>query len=69
MTAEQPEMPRGDCGCRNHLGNPKIKYPDQAAALDAILRRHLHHGPHTIYRCPHMPHVLHITSATRRSAA
>ncbi len=58
-------MKRGDCGCRNHLGKPKIKYPTQQAALHRILTNHLHYGAHSTYRCPTMEGVWHIKSEGR----
>lgn len=48
-------------------------YADQDAAIDAILDRHISHGPHEIYPCPHLEGVLHIRSIrpayTRRRTA
>lgn len=55
-------MKRGDCGCRNHLGKPKVKYPDKDSAMHALLTRHLRFGPHKVYPCPRMDGVFHIRS-------
>jgi hypothetical protein len=53
---------RGDCGCRNHLGKQKVKHASREAAVDTIIRRHLRHGPHEPYECPHMENVWHVRS-------
>lgn len=53
---------RGDCGCRNHLGKRKVKFPSEQAALEAILRRHLRYGPHRVYACPNLDGWWHVTS-------
>lgn len=55
-------MIKGDCGCRNHLGHRKVKYPSREAAMHAIFTRHLRHGPHSTYECPTMPGVYHVRS-------
>lgn len=55
-------MKRGDCGCRNHLGKPKVKYPTRDAALTAVMSRHVKHGPHRMYECPRMAGVFHVAS-------
>jgi hypothetical protein len=56
---------KGDCGCRNHLGQRKVKHDGKEAALHAILTRHLKHGPHSAYECPKMSGVWHVRSIRR----
>lgn len=56
------------CGCRNHMGGVKQKYPSQQEAVTAIMRRHIQHGPHGIYRCP-TSDVWHVTSRPRTEIA
>ena len=58
-------MKRGDCGCRNHLGKPKVKFASRDAAIGAIVRRHMAHGPHEPYPCPNMEGVWHVRSLLR----
>lgn len=58
-------MKKGDCGCRNHLGKPKVKFPTRDAAVGAIIRRHMKHGPHEVYDCPNMAGVFHVRSLLR----
>lgn len=55
-------MIRGDCGCKNHLGKRKVKYPSHDLALTTLIDRHLKHGPHHVYPCPNMGGVWHIAS-------
>lgn len=55
-----PAVPRV-CTCRNHLGGRKQQYKDQQAAVTQLVRRHLRHGKHTIYKCP-TADVWHIAS-------
>lgn len=60
-------MPKGDCGCRNHMGTKKNKYPTREAALDFIIKRHLKTGtPHEMYSCPRMAGVWHIRSKRKK---
>lgn len=58
-------MKKGDCGCRNHLGKPKVKFSSRDMAVAAIVRRHMKHGPHEPYPCPKMEGVWHVLSLLR----
>lgn len=57
-----------DCGCRNHLGAKKQMHKTRDRALEAVLRRHLRHGPHEIYPCPKKEGVWHIRSVNRATS-
>lgn len=55
-------MKRGRCGCRNHKGTFKIKYPSKEAADQAIVTRGYLRNPGgaSSYACPRMEGVWHI---------
>jgi hypothetical protein len=53
---------KGDCGCRNHLGKPKVKHDGRDAAVEMIITRHMKYGPHEPYECPNMKGVWHVRS-------
>lgn len=53
------------CRCKNHMGTPKQKYDTQDAAITQIMRRHLEHGAHRIYKCP-SAEFWHVTSQVPR---
>lgn len=56
------------CECRNHMGTPKIQHPSEDAAIKQIIRRHLRHGEHGIYKCP-TSDAWHVTSRPRKEEA
>jgi hypothetical protein len=62
-------MKKGACGCRNHKGGQKIKYPSREAALDAIIQRGYARNPGgaTPYACRRMEGVWHIRTGKKGS--
>lgn len=60
-------MKRGACGCRNHKGTPKIKYPSLDAALSAIVKRNYvrNAGGASAYPCPNMAGVWHVRTGEK----
>jgi hypothetical protein len=56
-----PKAQIGVCRCRNHMGTSKVRYPTNEDAAVGLMRRHVSHGRHWIYRCPDSE-CWHITS-------
>lgn len=64
--AKPKPPPKPKCTCRNHMGSKKIKHRSREAAVAAILKRHLHHGGHSVYPCPKEPGIFHVRSQKMR---
>lgn len=65
-TPVDPPWRKGPCGCRNHLGKPKVKYRTRDAALDAIMRRYSRLAvAASAYPCPHGFGCFHVRTEKR----
>lgn len=60
-------MKKGSCGCTNHRGKPKPKYPSQDMAIHRILTFYAKaNRSASAYKCPKMEGVWHITSSNKQ---
>jgi hypothetical protein len=59
-------MERGDCGCRNHKGTRKVKWPSRDQAMYEASRRSRKGGTWSVYPCPNKAGAWHITNQPAR---